>query len=93
MSAIASDPIPKRGRPSYDAETKRIRLKQDVFDSWIRIKEISGYATKSNSQFAEFLLENIQRNDNKHSALSPLCSPSSTGTGKCKDLFCDFLRH
>ena len=35
MSASTSASPPKRGRPNFEAETRRIRLRPDVFDRWL----------------------------------------------------------
>lgn len=79
MSTSASGSAPKRGRPSHDAEAKRIRLKPEVFDLWMQKKENLGYLDKSHCQFAEFLLGLCAKeNAGQHS--SPKISPSdSTG--------------
>ena len=53
-------PAPKSGRQSSKTcviETKRIRLKPEVFSRWVTKKESLGYFDKTNSQFAEFLLD------------------------------------
>ena len=76
-SGPSSGPAPKRGRPNYDAEAKRLRLKPEVFDRWVQKKETLGYSDKSNSEFAEFLLELCEKDDGQHS--SAKSSPSSTG--------------
>ena len=35
MSASTSASPPKRGRPNFEAETKRIKLRPDVFVRWL----------------------------------------------------------
>ena len=40
MSASASGPAPKRGRPSYGAEAERIRLRLEVFNLWTQKRKI-----------------------------------------------------
>ena len=78
MSTSASGPAPKRGRPNYDAEAKRIRLRPEVFNLWREKKNNLGYSEKSDSQFAEFLLGLCEKDSGQHS--STQSSPSdSTG--------------
>ena len=60
MSTIETGPAPKRGRPpKYDtiSETKRIRLRTEVYDRWNEKKRSIEHCHKTHSEFAEFLLD------------------------------------
>ena len=57
MSASTSASPPKRGRPNFEAETKRIKLRPDVFDRWLVKKDSLGFTHKAHSQFADYLLD------------------------------------
>ena len=60
MATGSSTPsAPKRGRPKRGFETKRISLKESVFDYWNAKKDILGYGDKTHSEFAEYLLEAV----------------------------------
>ena len=57
MSATETVSAPKRGRPNYNAETKRIRLQSKVMEHWMQKKELLGFFHKTHSHFVEFLLD------------------------------------
>ena len=60
MASGSSAPsAPKRGRPKRGFETRRISLKESVFDYWNAKKGIFGYSNKTHSEFAEYLLEAV----------------------------------
>ena len=47
---------PKRGRPCKDEKNKAILLKETTFVIWNKVKTELGFKSKSNNEFAEFLL-------------------------------------
>lgn len=60
MATGSSTPsAPKRGRPKRGFETKRISLKESVFDYWNAKKDILGYGDKTHSEFTQYLLEAV----------------------------------
>ena len=47
---------PKRGRPRRDEKNKAILLKETTFVIWNKVKTELGFKSKSNNEFAAFLL-------------------------------------
>lgn len=66
---------PKRGRPKRSTEIKRIRLDVNVFNEWIAKKDSTGFAEKSHSDFAKYLLNKVD----EQSEQSDRSSASSVG--------------
>jgi hypothetical protein len=56
MASPARDSLPKRGRPKLGISIKRIGLQANIYDEWIAKKKDFGFAQKSNSDFAKYLL-------------------------------------
>ena len=50
---------PKRGRPKNEVGIARIKLRKDVFETWVGRKNSLGFATKTHSEFAMYLLLNF----------------------------------
>ena len=56
MASPARDSLPKRGRPKLGISIKRIGLQANIYDECIAKKKGFGFAQKSNSDFAKYLL-------------------------------------
>ncbi len=56
MASPARDSQLKRGRPKLGISIKRIGLQANIYDEWIAKKKGFGFAQKSNSDFAKYLL-------------------------------------
>ena len=59
MATSAGVKPPKRGRPKLGIAIKRIGLQANIYDEWITKKKDLGFADKSNSDFAKYLLGQI----------------------------------
>lgn len=71
MATSASDRPPKRGRPKLGIAIKRIGLQEHVYNEWMAKKKTLGFAEKSNSDFASYLLctSDEQRGETSPSAV------------------------
>ena len=54
---------PKRGRPKNEVGITRIKLKKDVFETWVCRKNSLCFATKTHSEFAMHLLLNFYQEE------------------------------
>ena len=61
---------PKRGRPKRSTEVKRIWLELNVFNEWMAKKDSLGFAAKSHSDFAEYLMNALDAQSETGSAAS-----------------------
>ena len=78
MSASTSASPPKRGRPNFEAETKRIKLRPDVFDRWLVKKDSLGFTHKAHSQFADYLLDMCEEHRQTNKCNNPLNQVSAS---------------
>ena len=79
---------PKRGRPRNEVGITRIKLKKDVFETWLLRKDSLGFSKKTHSEFAMYLLLNFCEEERGESNFIP--TPTN---GKHKTLLthCMFL--
>ena len=74
---------PKRGRPKLGIAIKRIGLQANIYDEWITKKKDLGFADKSNSDFAKYLLGFIDEQRGQ-------VSPSAVGEFISNNIFYNF---
>lgn len=76
----------KRGRPRSDLGVTRIKLKKDVFETWLSRKDSLGFTKKTHSEFAMYMLLNFceEERGEKNFTLSP-------ANGKNKALLTQYL--
>ena len=51
--------FPKRGRPKLNVQMHRIGIRMDVYNEWVRQKDLAGMAEQTHSEFATYLLRNL----------------------------------
>ena len=68
MATSTGSRSPKHGRPKLCIVVKRIGLQANIYDEWITKKKDLGFADKSNSDFAKYLLGFI---DEQRGQISP----------------------
>ena len=74
----------KRGKLKRSTEIKRIRLEVNVFNEWVTLKDSLGFAEKSHSDFAKFLMNTLDPRSERG-------SPSSVGKSQINNsVFCNF---
>ena len=83
MATSAGGRPPKRGRPKLGIAIKRIGLQANIYDEWITKKKDLGFADKSNSDFAKYLLGFIDEQRGQ-------ISPSAVGEFISNDIFYNF---
>lgn len=73
--------IPKRGRQSLSEKICKVGLRESVYNRCLIKKEEAGYKDRSNSEFAEFLLEvfNYDRRSGSPTASEILSSYNDMG--------------
>lgn len=70
--------LPKRGRPRLDVQMHRIGIRMDVYNEWLRQKDLTGMADQTHSEFASYLLQILgeaKRQNSPISTISPLSTP------------------
>ena len=83
MATSAGGRPPKRGRPKRGIAINRIGLQANIYDEWITKKKDLGFADKSNSDFAKYLLGFIDEQRGQ-------ISPSAVGEFISNDIFYNF---
>ena len=73
---------PKRGRPRKDEKNKAILLKETTFVIWNEVKTELGFKSKSNNEFAEFLLAKCGDDDKMSDTSSESDSKRKKPAGK-----------
>ena len=78
---------PKRGRPRKDEKNKAIPLKETTFGIWNEVKTELGFKSKSNNEFAEFLLAKCRDDDKMSDTSSESDAKRKKPAGKGECLF------
>ena len=78
---------PKRGRPRRDEKNKAILLKETTFVIWNEVKTELGFKSKSNNEFAAFLLAKCADDDKISDTSSESDAKRKKPAGKGERLF------
>ena len=78
---------PKRGRPRRDEKNKAILLKETTFVIWNEVKTELGFKSKSNNEFAAFLLAKCGDDDKISDTSSESDAKRKKPAGKGERLF------
>ena len=78
---------PKRGRPRKDEKNKAILLKETTFVIWNEVRRELGFKSKSNDEFAEFLLAKCGDDDKMNDISSESDTKRKNPAGKDGCLF------
>ena len=78
---------PKRGRACKDQKNKAIPLKETTFVIWNEVKTELGFTSKSNNEFAEFLLAKCRDDGNMSDTSSESDAKRKKLAGKGERLF------
>ena len=62
--------LPKRGRPRLKVQMHRIGIRMDVYDEWVRQKDLAGMTEQTHSEFATYLLRNLSEARQQSSPIS-----------------------
>ena len=79
--------LPKLGRPRKDEKNKVILLKETTFLIWNEVKMELGFKSKSNNEFAEFLLAKCGDDDKMSDTSSESDARMKKPAGKGERLF------
>lgn len=80
---------PRRGRPRNIAPTKKISLKEDIYDTWLASKDSLGFTGHSNSEFAAYLLQHAKETGAEGNSVQHQSGSSSSYLGTCASCYYD----